>query len=40
MHFEVADARCQPTLHAGFSGGALNWGPRFKVETAQECCDA
>ena len=40
VHFEVADARCQPTLHAGFSGGALNWGPRFKVETAQECCDA
>ena len=39
VHFEVADARCQPTLHAGFSGGALNWGPRFKVETAQECCD-
>ena len=40
VHYEAADARCQPTLHAGFSGGALNWGPRFKVETAQECCDA
>jgi hypothetical protein len=40
VHYEVADARCQPTLHAGFSGGALNWGMSFKVETAQECCDA
>jgi hypothetical protein len=33
VHYEVADARCQPTLHAGFSGGALNWGMSFKVET-------
>ena len=40
VHYEAADPRCQPTLHAGFSGGSLNWGMTFKVETAQECCDA
>ena len=36
VHYEVADPRCQPTLHAGFSGGTLNWGMSFKVHTAQQ----
>ena len=36
----VADEGCQPTLHAGFNGGSLNWGMTFKVESAQQCCDA
>ena len=36
---EEAESSCQPTLHAGFNGGSLNWGVSFKVETAQQCCD-
>ena len=36
---EEAESSCQPTLHAGFNGGSLNWGMSFKVETAQQCCD-
>lgn len=35
-----ADPSCNPTLHAGFSGGSLNWGMSFKVATAAECCAA
>ena len=36
----AADPSCNPTPHAGFSGGSLNWGMSFHVGTAQECCDA
>jgi hypothetical protein len=38
--FAKADATCNPTPHAGFQGGSLNWGMGFKLNTAQECCDA
>ena len=36
----AADSSCNPRLHAGYGGGSLGWGMSFKVETAQECCDA
>lgn len=35
-----ADPTCNPTLHAGFQGGSLNWGMSFKTRTAEECCNA
>ena len=35
-----ADASCNPTLHAGYGGGAFTWGMEFKVESAAACCAA
>ena len=31
-----ADSSCNPTPHAGFNGGSLNWGMSYKVASAQE----
>ena len=36
----ATDQGCNPRAHAGYAGGSLGWGMSFKVETAQECCDA
>ena len=36
----ASDRGCNPRAHAGYGGGSLGWGMSFKVETAQECCDA
>ena len=34
------NSTCNPTPHAGFSGGAFTWGLTFKVMSAADCCSA